>query len=47
MMNEDTVLELDKFLSKLIFEVAYKPTRDEALRLLNKIREEKKGAQNG
>lgn len=39
-MTPELINDLDKFLSKLIFEIAYRPTKDEAAKLLTRLREE-------
>jgi hypothetical protein len=40
-LTEQTLDEIESFLGKIVFEIAYRPTKDEASRLLNKLRLER------
>ena len=41
-MRKTTLDDLEKFLGKIIFEIAYMPTKEEAIRLLKNLRIERK-----
>lgn len=40
-MNDKLFNDLEKFLGKVVFEIAYRPTKDEAARLLTELRKER------